>query len=342
MTRLSQFENAVAEKYFSGGLTLPGPLLQRVLDFYLEWYYRLKSRRTDDPIYTAPDTEEIAVNSQELMNAHYNLPFAFFQRVLGRTLKYSMGLWETGAADLDAAQEAMMADLCAKAGLDDGQTMLDHGCGFGSFAEYVLRRYPRSRVWGVTLSRTQVDYLHRCQAQPDHPFSGDRFTVVEQDFNHLSLPRTFDRVISIGAFEHISNLDKALAQLRALVARGGVCLLHFIVFRPAPGEPATPRRDPFIDRYIFPGGRIRSFDQLAEDPRHFHLTARWYLSGRNYQRTLQAWLGNFLRHREALLEAGLSPRTLRILELYLRTCSAMFGVRGGVCHGNGQYRLEAH
>ena len=333
-------ESLVIDKYLNGTLHLPGAVLQGLLNFYLNCFYRLDVCRIRNPAYTPADTEEIATRSQDLMAAHYNLPLTFFEHVLGPTMKYSMGLWDSGAATLEEAQQAMMADLCVKAELEDGQTVLDHGCGFGSFAEFVLRRYPHTRVWGVTLSRTQVDYLHRLQSQSGHPFHGDRFTVVEQDFNQLSLPRTFDRIISIGAFEHISNLDRALALFRSLLSQGGRCLLHFIVFRPLAGQEGAPRRDPFIDRYVFPGGRIWSFGQLSQHQHHFRIGERWFLPGVNYQRTLRAWLDNFTRYRTCLRDAGLTPRALRILELYFRGCIAMFGVRGGACHGNGQYRLD--
>lgn len=330
----------ILNQSFDGRLRVPGPVVQAALDAYLDVYNRLEPI-IGEPASVAVQSDEIAPRSRELMDTHYNMPLSMFSSFLGPTLKYSMGLWENGTRTLEEAQEAMMADLCAKAGIQDGHRILDIGCGFGSLAAHVLRHYPKARVYGLTLSRTQADYMRERQGESGHPLNTDRFYLVEDDFNAVSFDQPFDRVVSVGVFEHVSNLARALEKVRQFLHGEGRCFLHYIVYRPRPGTSGRPRQDPFIDRYVFPGGRIWAHPELARHNRYFRLEREWYLSGHHYRRTLRAWLSNFLAHRARIRDtSGLSDRQLRVWEFYLRSCIAVFSVRGGRFYGNGQYDLR--
>ncbi|HKI99966.1 MAG TPA: class I SAM-dependent methyltransferase [bacterium] len=330
----------IVDHYVDGTLPVPGLAMQFVLHAYLDIWLRLEAlvgRATDAP----QATEEIAARSRELMEVHYNLPLPMFSSFLGNSMKYSMGLWETGARTLDEAQEAMLADVCAKAEIQDGQRILDIGCGFGSFAAHVLRHYPNAHVCGLTLSRTQANYMRERQAEAGHPLSTNRFSLVEGDFNDASFEESFDRMVSLGVFEHISNLDRALEKIRGFLTPEGRCFLHYIAFQPRGSDTDAPRQDPFMDRYVFPGGRVWAMSELAKHQQHFHIEREWYLSGTNYKRTLQAWLANFQRNQGHIREdSGLSMRQLRLWEFYLRACIATFALRGGRHIGNGQYLLR--
>lgn len=334
-------EARLLNAYLDGWLPVPGPLGQSILNAYLQCYHWVEPWLGQRSPATVEETAEIAARSRELMETHYNMPLAMFANFLGSSMKYSMALWETGARNLDEAQEAMMADLCAKADIRDGQRILDIGCGFGSFAEHVLRRFPTARVYGLTLSQTQADYMRARQAEPGHVMSSDRFSVIQEDFNDVRFDQPFDRIVSIGVFEHITNMSLALKKIRSFMTDDGTCFLHYIVYRPRPGEQDVPRQDAFIDRYVFPGGRVWAHTELARHQEQLRIEREWFLSGTNYKRTLQAWLTNHLANREALRrENGLSPRQLRLWELYLRACIAVFNTAGGRRFGNGQYLLR--
>ncbi len=332
----------LAERFIAGRLPLPDSVLQGILNLYLGFYYHLDRLVGRKNSFIPPETEEIAVRSSELMESHYNLPLQMFTHFLGPSMKYSMGLWETGAQNLEQAQEAMMADLCAKAGMENGHTVLDIGCGFGSLAEHLLRLYPDCEVHGLTLSRTQADYIRDRQAAEGHPLSSGRFKLIHGDFNDTEFNRLFDRIFSIGVFEHISNLDKALEKIRAFITDEGRCLLHYITFSPRPGEDESPRQDPFMDRHIFPGGRVWSHTEMSKHQSHFRIEREWFLSGENYRRTMRAWLDNF-RHNQEIIheETGLDERKLKLWELYLRSCVAVFHLGGGGYFGNSQFLLRA-
>jgi len=331
----------LAEKYLSAPLLPPQGMTQALLRVGLEMMY-LKERLFSYPEEEIPpETPEIATQSAELMAIHYDMPLPLFSALLGSSMKYSMGLWEQGAKTLDEAQRHMMEDVCAKAELADGQRVLDIGCGFGALATHIISRYPNTTVYGLTLSETQVAYLRDCMGQQGHPLHSDRFYLAREDFNTVQFGRKFDRVLSLGVFEHVSNLGAALEKVQRFTREDGLCFLHYIAFRPRGAMRPEPRQNAFINRYIFPGGRVWNMDALRGEGCHFELLRQWFLSGRNYRRTLQAWLRNFNRHSKGLQERGvITPRMRRVWELYLQCCIAFFSVRGGTIFGNGQFLLR--
>jgi cyclopropane-fatty-acyl-phospholipid synthase len=269
------------------------------------------------------------------------MPEPLFAHMLGPTMKYSMALWDRGARTLEEAQRDMLADACDKAGVQDGDTVLDLGCGFGSLATYILEKFPRAKVTGLTLSQTQAGYIRERQAQAGHALNTPRFELVEGDFNEVDFSARFDRVLSLGVFEHISNLTAALAKVRGFLRPEGTLFLHYIVYLPARAGETAVRQNSFIQRNIFPGGRVYAFNELNRHQENCALRASWYLPGTNYKRTLDCWLKNFLQGRAAIArQAGLDKRTMRLWELYLRASEANFAAAGGWAFGNGQYLLE--
>ena len=286
--------------------------------------------------------EEIAVQSTELMETHYDQPQELFDNFLGGIMKYSMGLWDTGAASLEESQVHMLDDLCEKAELEDGQALLDIGCGFGSFVEHALRKYPNATVFGLSLSKVQCDYMRAMQNTPGHTLHTDRFRLVEGDFNTVRIHRQFDRIVSIGVFEHVSNLGRALQSVRSMLMREGQCFLHYIVFRsPLDRLPYRPPECNFFHRYLFPGGRIWFDQELYNYQDGLRIDRYWYINGSNYRHTLQAWLTNLLRNWDRIQATGkFDAKHLKVWEFYLRVCIGVFSSGRGEYYGNGQYLLK--
>lgn len=336
-------ENLLAENYRAGRLPLPDPVLRGLLDLGVAWYYRFGPRLQAMPQAWAGDQGEVLPGGgSALLSTHYDLPAAIFEQFLGPTMKYSMALWDHGAADLDSAQDAMMADLCAKLDMRDGLSVLDVGCGFGSFARFVLTRYPRSTVVGLTLSRAQYGYIVDKQQVPGHPFNTSRFRVRREDFSQTSLNERFDRVVSIGVFEHLSNLKLALATLRRLVADQGLGLLHYITYQTLIERFADyDMHDTFMRRHIFPHSRFWHDGELFKYQDDFQIERHWFLSGRNYQRTLEAWQRNFRANWNTIRRIrGDDNQFYRTWNYYFRFTRALFKGQGGRQVGNGQYLLR--
>ena len=336
-------ENLLVENYVAGRLPLPDAILQWFLDIAVEAYYRFGTRLDAMPPQWAGDHGDVLPgNGVDLLNVHYDLPAAIFEQFLGRTMKYSMALWEDGAADLDGAQESMMADLCRKIDMRDGLSLVDIGCGFGSFASFVLTHYPHSSVYGLTLSGTQYRYIVEQQQRPGHPLNSPRFRVAKEDFCRATVPEAFDRVVCIGVFEHFSNLKRALATMRRFVKDDGACLVHYVAYTELIERFADyDMSDTFMRRCIFPNSRFWHDRELFKYQDDLRIDNYWFLNGRNYQRTLEAWGENFRSNRDAIRRIrGDDERFLRMWNYYFRFTSALFRGRGGRQVGNGQYLLR--
>lgn len=336
--------NWLIDKYLTSSVKIPGFLLQPLLNALISLdnlILRVFGYNTSGP--GPEETKELAEKSSELMAVHYDIPRAMFENVLGDSMKYSMGLWERGARALEEAQEAMLADLCKKADIRDGQTILDIGCGFGSFASYVLRSYPKCKVYGLTLSSVQAEYMRSKQAETGHPLNTDRFYLIQDDFNTVEFPKPFDRVVSLGLFEHVSNLGLGLERVRSFLKPGGACLLHYIVFseRFFRNTQGKPLQNPFVNKHIFPGGRIWGNQALHAHGEHMKIEQEWLLNGCNYRLTVENWLDNLNRNWERIKSATeLDDHVLKLWDFYLRCCAGLFKTNGGRYYGNAQYLLR--
>jgi cyclopropane-fatty-acyl-phospholipid synthase len=143
------------------------------------------------------ESARLAEGSEELMKVQYNLPEELFIDMLGESEtvypKYTMALWEKGAPNLEQAQIDMLEDIIAKAGIQDGDEILDLGCGWGSAASYILSKFPKAQVTSLNLSHGQCEYIRRKAKEAGSHLNTPRFSLYEQDFNEAVFSREFDR-----------------------------------------------------------------------------------------------------------------------------------------------------
>lgn len=210
---------------------------------------------------------------------HYNIGNDLYESMLGETMAYSCAYWEDGAENLDEAQRAKLDLVCRKLGLEEGMRVLDIGAGWGSFVRYATDEYGVDAV-GVTPASEQAAYIE--ERNPD-------IEVRQVDWRELE-GETFDRVLSIGMFEHVGprNYREYFEKVRQLTAPDGLSFLHTI------GAPRTRLvADPWTTKYIFPGGHIPSRAQIEKASEAQLVIADWHEIGPNYDPTLMAWYDNF-------------------------------------------------
>ena len=153
---------------------------------------------------------EIAIETDKANEQHYELPTEFFQAVLGKRLKYSASLFADAQTTLDEAEELALASYCQRAQLQDGQHILEIGCGWGSLSLWMAEHYPKASITVVSNSATQRKYIQ--QQAKLRQFNN--LSVITCDVNVLELESgTFDRVVSVEMFEHVRNYQKLFEKL---------------------------------------------------------------------------------------------------------------------------------
>ena len=243
---------------------------------------------------------------------HYDIGDDLYQHMLDARMTYSCAYWR-GAEDLDAAQEAKLDLVCRKLRLERGMRVLDIGCGWGGAAQFAAERYGVSVV-GITISNNQVKAAQdRCKHLP--------VEIRLQDYRGLS--ERFDRVFSIGMFEHVGlrNYQTYFQHVRRLLTSDGLFLLHTI------GSNTSNRiTDPWIDRYIFPNSMLPSMAQIAQAIERRFIVEDWHSFGPYYDRTLLTWFERF-QAAWPQLAARYGERFKRMWEFYLLSSAASFRAR---------------
>jgi cyclopropane-fatty-acyl-phospholipid synthase len=331
---------AGAEAYINGQET-PDPVLKSFFDASVGICYKYFPSLLVPYEWLSKESDRLAEGSHELMNIQYNLPKEMFSLMLGEGEllypKYSMALWEKGATNLEQAQIDMLDDLIEKTDIQDGDEILDLGCGWGSADNYILSNFPNAKVTGLNLSHEQCEYIRQKMQDPESYLSSDRFTLYEQDFNDAKFETKFDKIITIGVFEHVGNLTKSFQKLADLLKDDGKVLIHIITTRLLYNI-----THPFINKYIFPNMRVWSYDVIPKINQDLKTINRWYLNGANYSKTLRNWLNNFDQNQAKVkdLNYGMNyAKFRRLWRFYLLLCIHHFDGCDGQILGNGQYLL---
>jgi cyclopropane-fatty-acyl-phospholipid synthase len=286
----------------------------------------------------------IAVNVADANEQHYELPARFYELVLGPRLKYSGSLWASGVSSLAGAEEAMLDLYARRAEIQDGQRILDLGCGWGSFSLYAAERFPAAHVIAVSNSRSQRTFIEdRARA-----LGLSNLRVITEDMNSFHIDERFDRVVSIEMFEHMKNYRALLAKIRGFLEPHGRLFVHIFTHASHPYhfEPRSP--GDWMARYFFTGGLMPSHDLLVHFQEDLRLVRRWRVDGTHYRKTANAWLANMDRHRqeiEPILASTYGERERGLWwarwRLFFMACAELFGYARGTEWQVSHYLFEA-
>jgi cyclopropane-fatty-acyl-phospholipid synthase len=283
----------------------------------------------------------IALATDAANKQHYELPPEFFGLILGPHRKYSSCLYEAGATTLAEAEARALAETCAHADLADGQDVLELGCGWGSLSLWMAERYPASRITAVSNSAPQRRYI---EAQAQTRGLGN-LRVITADMNDFVADGTFDRIVSVEMFEHMSNWRALLARARGWLRPDGRLFLHVFTHRSRPYSFEVADEADWIAQHFFTGGIMPSHGLIRQYRDLFAVEAEWRWSGDHYRRTAEHWLANYDRHAApigAILQAvyGADWRIWRRRwRLFFLATAGLFGAEGGDVWGVSHYRL---
>jgi cyclopropane-fatty-acyl-phospholipid synthase len=310
----------VVERIVESGL-VPEPLLRAGIRAVCG--LRLRQERATDR-RTFVDTlraSDIAIETSAANLQHYEVPAAFFVHVLGPHLKYSSCYWPRGVTTLADAEVAMLELTADRAGLADGQAILDLGCGWGSFALWAAERFPNSRITAISNSATQRAFIEARAPK--------NLMVRTSDVRALALPaQSFDRVVSIEMFEHMRNYAVLLRNIAHWLQPDGALFVHVFAHR----RYAYPFEDAgasdWMAREFFTGGLMPSVDLFRSFQDDLVIRDAWQLGGTHYAKTAEAWYQNLVAHR-AHVEALLGPAQYQRWRVFFLACAELFGYAGG-------------
>jgi cyclopropane-fatty-acyl-phospholipid synthase len=312
-------------------------------DFVLRWAMRRlcaarlqkerETGRTGRDFAEQMATSAVATHTVEANAQHYEVPTAFFLEALGPALKYSACEYPRPDASLEEAERHTLALYCERAGLEDGMTVLDLGCGWGSFTTWVAEHYPRCRVTAVSNSRTQRAFIQQRCDQPGWA----QVEVITADAVTFDMgTNRFDRVVSVEMFEHMRNWGPLFDRIAAALKPGGAFFQHVFCHRDHPYLFEDEGEPDWMARNFFSGGIMPS----ADLPRHVKgalaVERQWLREGTDYARTLRAWLDRVDARRGEIdqifaadLGGGEARRAVQRWRMFFMACEELFGFDGG-------------
>ena len=246
---------------------------------------------------------------------HYDIGNELYKRMLDKRLTYTCGYWKN-SNDLDSAQEAKLDLVCRKIGLKPGMTVLDIGCGWGSFAKYAAEKY-KAKVTGITVSKAQVELGKKlCRDLP----------VKFQLIDYRDVKGKYDRVVSLGMFEHVGykNYRRYIEIVHRLLKDDGIFLLHTI------GRNVSVKsNNQWTEKYIFPNSMLPSIAQIGKSIEGLFVMEDWHNFGADYDKTLMAWHDNFKKGWKKLRakHKKYDERFRRMWNYYLLSSAGSFRAR---------------
>ncbi|MBX9687588.1 MAG: cyclopropane-fatty-acyl-phospholipid synthase family protein [Candidatus Obscuribacterales bacterium] len=290
----------------------------------------------------------IAIATDRANQQHYEVPAEFFEIVLGPHAKYSCGYWDS-AKDLEGAEKAMLELTCLRADIQDGQEILDLGCGWGAFSLFAAEKYPKARITAFSNSRVQREFIEAKAARSGldnlRVFTGDINLIGRDFFSSQYSSRTavgartfegFDRVVSVEMFEHMKNYELLLEKISGWMKESACLFVHIFSHKDYAYHYDSSDPNDWLTKYFFTGGTMPSDSLLSYFQKDLKLSRHWVINGRHYQKTADAWLLNMTENKERLMPIlascygeAQSRRWWIYWRLFLMACAELWGYSGG-------------
>jgi len=328
-----------AESYLAGDLGIEGEietlfdLTQHARQLHFSWWdkwwllrraLRLPRQRTSGSRISAPPAvrDGKAVqhhNTKQSIAHHYDVSNDFYRLWLDPEMVYSCAYFRDPSQALANAQQDKLDHICRKLCLEPGQQLLDIGCGWGALAIWAARHY-RVQVYGITLSEQQYRYaIERVRSEG----LAERVRIELRDYRSLPVDPRYDRVVSVGMFEHIgvANFPLYFGIVKRILKPGGLFLNHGITNDTGWQDTPVTR---FMNRYVFPDGELARISDVenAMEQAGFEIIDVEGLR-HHYTLTLRHWVRALEMHREQAV-AMVGEATYRVWRLYMAGCAHFF------------------
>jgi cyclopropane-fatty-acyl-phospholipid synthase len=301
------------------------------------------SKESDAAFAQAMADRSIAEHTDAANVQHYEVPAAFFARVLGPNRKYSSCFYKEAASTLQEAEEEALRQTEEHADLADGQSILELGCGWGSLSLFMARQFPNARIVAVSNSNSQREYIEGEAVKRGLK----NLRVVTADMNKFDPGARFDRIVSVEMFEHMMNWRELLNRARSWLKPDGRFFMHIFTHRSGTYLFDRADREDWIAQHFFTGGVMPSHHLIRQYADLFEIEKEWRWSGTHYQRTALDWLANFDAHAseiEPVLRQVYGKDTalwMRRWRWFFLATAGLFGTAGGSEWGVSHYRMKA-
>ncbi len=329
----------------------------KVFEKHLERYFEREYKRWKDNQNFAEDyglnSFEGDISKKETRSvsvSHYDEEYQVYRAFLDRKyLAYTMGYFGVDQAQhhlkdisLEQAQINKYKLLIERADIQDGQSIVDLGCGFGGLSKYLLETYPNITVTAINPSDVQTKHIRNELMKPENNFDHSRFRLIQAYFNAVESldieAGSFDRVISVGFLEHVSNIDLLQKNLSLLLKPGGLSFHHCIVSVDV--LPAFLNAEDTLMGEYYPGAHIWPFNEPQRHSTHLTFKKSWFVNGMNYWKTLDEWHKRFWDSIDRLYPQYLSIEEVESWNKYFSLCKAMFIPNNGESYGNGHFLYQ--
>lgn len=341
-------------------LLLSNPSFGKLAESYVEGKVDFQGRIHDVidlllPLIGLPSTAQRKVNIGKLkfwrhtrhtdrkaISAHYDVSNDFYALWLDQRRVYSCAYFKHADDSLDTAQEQKLDHICRKLALQPGERFLDIGCGWGGLILWAAEHYGVTSV-GITISQNQFDYVN--DYVRNHGLTG-KVEVKLMDYRDLPETEPFDKIASVGMFEHVGrrNLPLYFRKINHLLKPGGLVLNHGITSVTFDDETVNEENRKFIDKYVFPDGELTHISKVMEVMAREGLECSDVENLRpHYAKTLWHWVDRLEQNHDKALEI-VDEKKYRIWRTYMagfavafeRNWDAIYQVLAGKVHDNGQ------